>query len=501
MNAKMIMSEYSQNSYFDMIRRRGVVRIYDLADRGNLSLYESLYRHIRDDILAGNLLPDDRLPSKRSLAADLGVSVITVEGAYRQLQAEGYIVSRERSGYYVRSIATRPHATRPVSSRAVTSRPTFAVADFSSAPACSDRSFARLWEKTLRDVIAHESEQDLFARQPPQGSQRLRECIASWLARARGITTGPDRIVVAAGAPMLYGLVALMRGRRGRAGAVALESPGYGMIKGIYETMGWRVAPMPLDAEGIDCSMLEKSAASLVHVMPSHQFPTGRVTTVSRRYELLRWASQAGDRYIVEDDYDWEFRLSGKPIPSLSSIDAEGKVIYLSTFSKSLSPSLRIAFGVFPSELDEDLERVLGCFASTVGTIDQIALARLMESGGYERHVGRYRTKARAARDCLIGAFRESPIAGRLSYEECDSGLHFVLCVDTPARAEDIARRAAERGVGLAPLERYDLGGMMASDGRVRFVMQHDGIECETLMRAAVIVCESIERAERRQAK
>ena len=161
--------------------------IYDLADRGNLSLYESLYRHIRDDILAGNLLPDDRLPSKRSLAADLGVSVITVEGAYRQLQAEGYIVSRERSGYYVRSIATRPHATRPVSSHAVTSRPTFAVADFSSAPACSDRSFARLWEKTLRDVIAHESEQDLFARQPPQGSQRLRECIASWLARARGI--------------------------------------------------------------------------------------------------------------------------------------------------------------------------------------------------------------------------------------------------------------------------------------------------------------------------
>ena len=142
MNAKMIMSEYSQNSYFDMIRRRGVVRIYDLADRGNLSLYESLYRHIRDDILAGNLLPDDRLPSKRSLAADLGVSVITVEGAYRQLQAEGYIVSRERSGYYVRSIATRPHATRPVSSRAVTSRPTFAVAAFSSAPAFGRRRFA-----------------------------------------------------------------------------------------------------------------------------------------------------------------------------------------------------------------------------------------------------------------------------------------------------------------------------------------------------------------------
>ena len=202
-------------------------------------------------------------------------------------------------------------------------------------------------------------------------------------------------------------------------------------------------------------------------------------------------------RYIVEDDYDCEFRLSGKPIPSLSSIDAEGKVIYLGTFSKSLSPSLRIAFGVFPPSFDERLEQVLGCFSSTIGTIEQIALARLMETGEYERHVNRYRIKARNARDRLIGALRESAVAHKLAFEECDSGLHFILCVDTVASAGDIAKAAAARGVGLAPLELYDFGNTMHPDERPRFVIQFEGVEDEKLMLAARAISDVIEAAER----
>lgn len=467
---------------------------YSLSDHEGLPLYESLYRHIRDDILSGNLLPDDRLPSKRALAENLGVSVITVEGAYRQLKAEGYIASKERSGYYVRSIEPRPHPKKPKKARPVSLGATYEIADFSSSPEAADKPFARLWERTLRTLFASEPESELYARQPPQGSLRLREAIASWLSHSRGITTSPDRIVVTAGAPMLYSLIALMCGGTG---CVALESPGYGKLKSVYETMGRKVEFIPLDGEGIDCAKLEESTASLVHIMPSHQFPTGRVTSVPRRYELLGWASREEGRYIVEDDYDCEFRLSGKPIPSLSSVDAEGKVIYLGTFSKSLGPSLRIAFGVFPPDFDDSLERMLDCFSSMVGTIDQIALAHLLESGEYERHVNRYRNKARNARDRLIAALRDSPVAPRLTFEECDSGLHFILCVETTAQATEIAKHAAKRGVGLAPLERYDYGKTIVPDGHARFVMQFEGIEHDALVRAAGIISDSIRRAEK----
>lgn len=468
---------------------------YDLADRGEQSLYESLYRHIRDDILRGNLRPDDRLPSKRGFAEHLGVSVITVEGAYRQLAAEGYVSARERSGYYVRPISAPPHMEAIHSARKEQVRRPYAVADFTSASAGADPSFARLWEKTLRDTISNEPERELFAAQPAQGTGRLREALAAWLAHARGMAVDPDRIVIAAGAPLLYGLVALLQ-KKG--GPIALESPGYRRLQSIYETMGTPVVAVPLDGEGIDMSELDKSGASLVHVMPSHQFPTGIVTSVSRRYELLGWASRTTGRYIVEDDYDWEFRLAGKPIPSLGSIDVEGRVIYLSTFSKSLSPALRIAFGVFPPALDDSLERVLRCFSSTVGTIEQTTLARLMESGEYERHVNRYRNKSRNARDWLLEALRTCPAADKFSFEECDSGLHFVLCVDTCAKAVDIARQAAENGVGLAPIERYDMGAMRVSDGSARFVMQYDGVDPESFERAAAIICAAMELSERR---
>ena len=467
---------------------------YNLTDHEDLPLYECLYRHIRDDILSNKLLPDDKLPSKRAFAEALGVSVITVEGAYRQLKAEGYIASRERSGYYVRNIESRPHAKAIAKARPAAPSAKYEIADFSSSPKIADESFMRLWEKTIRGLFATEPQSELYARQPPQGSLRLREAIASWLSRTRGIATSPERIIVTAGAPMLYSLVALMCGGEG---GVALESPGYQRLKNVYESLGRQVWFIPLDDEGIDSAKLEESGASLAHIMPSHQFPTGRVTSVSRRYELLGWASRDEVRYIVEDDYDCEFRLSGKPIPSLSSIDAEGKVIYLGTFSKSLSPSLRIAFGVFPPSFDERLEQVLGCFSSTIGTIEQIALARLMETGEYERHVNRYRIKARNARDHLIGALRESAVAHKLAFEECDSGLHFILCVDTVASAGDIAKAAAARGVGLAPLERYDFGNTMHPDERPRFVIQFEGVEDEKLMLAARAISDVIEAAER----
>ena len=467
---------------------------YNLDDHDDLPLYENLYRHIRDDILDGTLCPEARLPSKRALAKNLGVSVITVEGAYRQLKAEGYIASRERSGFYVQEITPHVHEKATTLPHTPPSPATYELADFSLARTTADSSFCHLWEKTLRNVLANEPESQLFAAQPPRGSLRLREAIAAWISRYRGIDALPEQIIVTAGAPMLYSLIALTCGK---SGSVALESPGYERLASIYDTMGVPTTFVPLDDEGMDYAGLEASNASLVHIMPSHQFPTGRVTSVSRRYQMLGWASRDKERYIIEDDYDCEFRLSGKPIPALRSIDAEGKVIYLSTFSKSLGPSVRIAFGVFPASLNDRLEQLMRCFSSTVGAIDQIALAKLLESGAYERHVNRYRNKARTARDCLMGALHNYGYSREIAFEEYDSGLHFVLSVETTAHAQSIAKHAAKLGVGLAPLEAYDLDGTLEHDGRARFVMQYEGIDDNALEQAARIIHDAITRAER----
>ncbi len=349
----------------------------------------------------------------------------------------------------------------------------------------------------------------------------------------------PDRVVVGAGAQVLYVLVAQLFGNEC---TVAVEDPGYPQLADVYARCGLQVRHLPLDAEGVSMAALRESDAQVVHIMPSHQFPTGRVTSIARRYELLSWAAQAPGRYIIEDDYDRAFRFAGMPIPSLQSIDAPSRVIYVSTFSKSLSSALRMAYMVLPESLAAPFKERLGFYANTVSVVDQVTLARLVESGEYGRHLNRYRKRQRDVRDALLHALRESELAPIAHIEEADSGLHFVLALDAPRledgavsrgegkagqqsekntvpqsencaatrsdkattrdegeiplRAEDeiarrdkaeivshseqeIARRAREAGVVLAPLSSYahNAENACAPDGRRRFVMQYEGLD------------------------
>lgn len=529
---------------------------YDMDSRGELGLYEHLYRCIRDDILSGTLDPNDRLPSKRRLAEHLGVSVITVEGAYRQLVAEGYAYSLPKRGFYVSELprnarsAARVHAaTTPADSAVVAAqRPNSAgssASAASSAPACfadftrpslrSGSSAARLWGKALRAALSQEDEKTLFSSQPPQGSARLRRVIAAYLRTSRGMDVDPDCIVVGAGSQILYGMIPLLAAGVAPESVpvrIALEDPGYPRLYETYRMLGVPVVPVPLDVEGMDVAALGRTEATVAHVMPSHQFPTGRVTSVSRRYELLGWASRRPGRLIVEDDYDWEFRFAGRPIPSLQSIDAEGRVIYLSTFSKSLSAALRIAFAVVPHHLIERLRHaanldpsaLFGLFAGTVSSVDQIALARLLESGDYERHLNRYRKESRDVRDALVRALESAFPKGDVAIEEADSGLHFVLALRVESTAEPvvapaapepatepsaesavaeaelaIAREALKLGVRLAPLSSYAMGeGGGASggpDGWARFVMQYDGLEPGLVESAAQAIRRAVQAA------
>ena len=346
---------------------------YDLNDRGSVSLYEYLYQRIRDDILSGSIVAGEHLPSKRGLAQHLGISVITVEGAYDQLVAEGFVRSVPRRGYFANELP-----------RAATVLRLKDAADRDAGSVAPDRAFvpvsdlpktsldgARLWQRALKAVLASESERELFAPAPAQGTARLRRAIAAHLRGSRGMDVDPEAIVIGAGAQLLDTMLVQLLGREK---TYAVEDPGYLRLTRIYQACGCDVCHIPLDAEGPDLHKLEKSGADVLHLMPSHQFPTGRVTSIARRYALLGWASQRSGRYLIEDDFDCEFRLAGKPIPPLAAIDAPGCVIYTNTFSKSLSSALRLAYMVLPDRLMERYRQELGFYASTVSSIDQIVL-------------------------------------------------------------------------------------------------------------------------------
>ena len=331
-------------------------------------------------------------------------------------------------------------------------------------------------------MLSSEHLEEAFAALTPQGLPRLQADIAHLLAHTRGMVVDPSQVIVAAGAQVLYQLVSQLLPRNA---SFAVEDPGFPRIARTYESEGRSCASVAIDAEGMSMRQLRESGASLAHVMPSHQFPTGRVMSVARRYELLGWASERPGRLVVEDDYDCEFRLAGRPIPALASIDATGRVIYLGTFSKGLGPVVRAAYAVLPPALFERYEGLSSAAAGTMGLIDQLALTRMLEGGGYEGHVARYRRQVRARRDRLCRELAAT-LGDVVGFEEADSGLHLVLALrlgagwaGREAEAEEaLARTAREKGVGLAPLSSFArLPYAGAGSRRARFVLQYERLE------------------------
>ena len=465
---------------------------YDLESRGEKSLYEYLYQRIRDDIVSGAIGAEERLPSKRAFAEHLGVSVVTVEGAYAQLVAEGYVKSRPRSGYF--SARLPQQVKRGLPQRELASGPDEPMPavriDLSSGEPGPEA--ARLWSHALRQALVSEPEAECFSPSPAQGTARLRSAISGYLRQTRGMEVDPGCIVVGAGAQVLDTMIVQLLGR---GLTYALEDPGYPRLTRLYGACGVRqVAHVPLDDGGVQMAALSASGADVVHIMPSHQFPTGRVTSISRRYELLSWASVAANRWIIEDDYDCEFRLAGRPVPPFAGMDAAGRVIYTNTFSKSLGSALRLAYMVLPAELVERFADKLGFYSSTVSSVQQVALARLLESGDYERYVNRMRKRARERRDLLVDALLSGSAAGRMRIEEADSGLHFVLAVESARSEKDIAAALLDQGLRLAPLS--DFVAVTANapqvDGLRRFVIQYASLDEAAAGEAADLISSAL---------
>lgn len=461
---------------------------YSFQNMGKDSLYEYLYKCIRNDILEGRIRPGEKLPSKRSFARNLGVSVVTVESAYAQLAAEGYIDSRPRSGYYAAHISQElltpsgagPREPGPAPTRrelperaegeeAAEGKTEIDLVSGSTDPAQFPFT---IWARLMRTVLA-DRRRELMARAPGGGVPALRQAIADYLRQYQGMDIGWEQVIVGAGTEYLYSLLIQLLGRDR---VYALEDPGYGKTARVYESHGVETVYIPMDQAGVQTDRLRESEAAVMHISPSHHFPTGVTTSISRRYELLAWAGERPERCIIEDDYDCEFRLAGRPIPSLQSIDRQGRVIYMNTFTRSLTPTIRISYMVLPERLGEEFQRKLGFYSCTVPNFEQYTLAEFIRRGYFEKQINRMRNYYRARRDELLDALGKSPMGEQVSIEGADAGLHFLMRVKTDRTDGELTARAAGQGVKLSCLSQYCHGTVPDRSVRGQVIVNYPGL-------------------------
>ena len=455
-------------------------------------LYEQIYSYIQEEIRKGKLLYQEKLPSTRSLAQYLEVSRSTVESAYEQLLSEGYIEAVPYKGYFVAKVeelyrldgiasfadgkaagAARKNAAAERKKTAAgqeenrgntgSGRAGSAACSREKGAECVDfspnaidmRSFPfGTWRRINKSVL-NQDNRELFLPGDPKGDPALRETIARYLHASRGVNCSAGQIIVGAGNDYLLQLLRYVLEEDCRA---AFENPTYPRARRIFELFSQKVTAVAADESGVLVEELEKSDANVVYVMPSHQYPTGRVMPIGRRAELLNWAAKDSGRYVIEDDYDSEFRYRGKPIPSLQASDTGNRVIYIGTFSKSIAPAIRVSFLVLPKQLMERYEERCSCFSSTVSRIDQAVLREFVGSGAFERHLNRmrkvYSRKHEILLDGLKPFFQDFAVSGE------NAGLH-VLLADRRGRSEAwMKEQARQNGVRV-----YGLSEAMAEAG------------------------------------
>ncbi len=425
----------------------------ELKQDGGLSLYEQIYRYIREEIRNGNLERGEKLPSTRSLCAHLQVSRSTVLMAYEQLLSEGYIESAPHKGYFVADVEelydVRLISGEPKPSAA--KKPAYRY-DFSPYGIDLDSFPFNNWRKITKNVLVDDNK-ELFSRGDAQGEAEFRKTISNYLYQSRGVAAKPENIIVGAGNEYLLMLLnQLITGEK----LFAMENPTYRQTYRILNSLGERVVTVLQDKNGMNVESLAKSGANIAYVMPSHQYPLGIVMPVGRRVELLKWADCKKGRYIIEDDYDSEFRYRGKPIPALCGFDKEQRVIYIGTFSKSIAPAIRMSYMVLPDEMMKQYHERIGFYSCTVSRIDQIVVKNFMESGCYEKHLNKMRALYKNRHDVLLGeldGFRK-----RFEITGENAGIHLLLKSKENISEKELVEKARREGVRVYPLSAYDIG-------------------------------------------
>ena len=441
---------------------------YELIKAPGMPLYESLYRCIRRDIQTGRLVPGEKLPSKRTLAANLKVSKITVESTYNQLLAEGYIRAEEKVGYFVETVEQTLPVPEPAQENQ-TPQEEWIDLTANNPVKFPFSVWSRLHRETLLDLG-----QNLLQPVPNQGLPALRRAIARHLAQFRGMQVRPEQIFIGAGTDFLYNLLIQLLGRDK---CYAVEEPGYGKIRQIYAAAGADCVTVTMDGQGVRPEDL--AGADVLHISPSHHFPTGLVTSLSRRQDLLAWAKAEPERWIIEDDYDSEFRFASRPLPAMQSLDGS-RVIYMNTFSKTLAPSIRISYMVLPMQLMEKLQEKLGFYSCTVPSFEQHTLARFLDEGHFEKHINRMRKFYKARRNRLLAVVANCPMADKLSILEENAGLHFLVRVNSPMTDAELEKACRSMGIRVRCLSSYYAGAVPAWAERC-LVVNYSGLSDEAL--------------------
>ena len=551
----------------------------ELHKNKSTPLYMQIYSYIKSEVLARRLKAGNKLPSKRALAAQLGISTITIEGAYGQLMAEGYIYAKAKSGYYISplesiqqaddsatdffqhntlgdaqlfsgpekisyesgytdnmpgasgtvnmaGLSNSPstsgifvpsslqstntalyNASSEISSRSsITSTSMPSSSTISSKGRMSHESTAQtscatidlssnnilpesfpfsIWTKLMRHTMS-ENQALLLTKSPTAGIYSLRCAIAEHLLRFRGMHIQPEQIIIGAGTEYLYELIIKLIGRDK---IYCVEDPGYHKLQRIYTDNGACCFSLPIDQQGMSVTALNAVRCDVIHISPSHHFPTGIITPVSRRYELLGWAT-SGQRYIIEDDYDTEFRLVGKPIPSLFSMDMSSKVIYMNTFSKSLTSTIRISYMVLPMPLMEEFNRRLGYLSCTVSTFEQYTLAEFINQGYFERHINRMRNNYKKLRQLLLKELLAHPEHDKIQILQQASGLYFLLKINTTLSDRDLRSRLQQNGVHLQSLQHYYQNRQAAPEHT--FVVNYSSLTEKDIPRAVAALFDSL---------
>ena len=451
----------------------------ELRGGSGACLYEQIYKHIRNEIRDGKLLAGERLPSTRSLAEYLQVARSTVDYAYGQLLDEGYIESVPCKGYFVCPMEellqlentaevtgneadsgadgkTMPDAVPGNPGTVVPAGFTGeddALGKYDFSPFGIDMSVFpfSVWKKITKNILT-DVNSELFSRGEPQGDYGLRLTISRYLHSSRGVNCTPDQIIVGAGNDYMLMLLEKILGRHVR---IAMENPTYIRSYRIFQSFAYPIVTVDMDDNGMKVSRLEKANVSAVYVMPSHQFPAGTVMPIGRRLELLKWAYGGTDRYIIEDDYDSEFRYHGKPIPALQASDEHGKVIYIGSFSKSIAPAIRVSFMVLPEPLLEKYREDCYFYSCTVSRIDQSILDEFIRDGYFQRHLNKMRKLYREKHELMIDELRA--FRGKFHISGENAGLHLLLTAKSSVSEEELIRQAAKAGVKV-----YGLSGSMA---------------------------------------
>ena len=485
---------------------------YSLEKKGNMPIYEYLYNCIKDDILAGRLKAEDKLPSKREMASNMGISVITVTNAYEQLVVEGYIYAVEKRGYFVNDIvvaaydgenstqlAVQPNAQTGTQASAQQdvqpnaqhsaqnkSESNNLLIDFTSSHIRYDSFPFNTWAKVMRKTLA-DNENNFLERPDAKGVRELREAIAEHLTTYRGMDVKSENIIVGAGMEYLYGLIVKLLGDES---VFAIEDPGHKKIGKIYEINKIRCVHIPVDENGMTIDDLSENIG-VCHITPSHHFPTGYVMPISRRYEFLKWA-KTNNAYIIEDDYDSEFRFHGRMIPTMQSLNPE-RVIYLNTFSKTLAPSIRVAYMVLPDQLMEEFDSKLNFYSSTVSSIDQYALARFIREGYYGRHINRMRNFYRNYQSEVLNLIHESGLGDSITVKEADAGLHFIVEINKNIDIKKYQKRLLKKGIKISAVKDYCYNSQSKYDKQL--IINYSAVEKEKLKEALSIMDKEIKKS------